>query len=35
MKVKIYPKKSYFLRNIHFLWDKVDLKQSVEATLKA
>ena len=28
------PKKSSFLRKIRFLWDKIDLKQSVEGTLK-
>ena len=35
MKVKSDPRKRCFLRNIHFLWDIIDLKQLVEATLKA
>ena len=34
MTLKNYPKKSSFLRNINFLCDVIDLKQSVEGTLK-
>ena len=35
MTLKSDPKKSQFLRNMHFLCDAIDLKQSVENTLKA
>ena len=33
MTLKSDPKKSQFLRNIHYLCDAIDLKQSVEGTL--
>ena len=34
MTLKSDPKKSSFLRNMHFVCDAIDLKQSVEGTLK-
>ena len=34
MTLKSDPKKSSFLRNMHFSWDAIDLKQSAEGTLK-
>ena len=34
MILKSDPKKSLFLKNMHFLCDAIDLKQSVEGTLK-
>ena len=34
MSLKSDPNNSQFLRNIHFLWDAIDLKQSVEGALK-
>ena len=34
MTLKSDPKESQFLRNMHFLCDAIDLKKSVENTLK-
>ena len=34
MTLKSDPNKSLFLRNMRFLCDAIDLKQSVEGTLK-
>ena len=34
MTLKSDPKKSKFLRNVTFLYDAIDLTQSVEGTLK-
>ena len=34
MTLKSDPKKSQFLRNLHFLYDAIDLKQPLEGTLK-
>ena len=34
MTLKKDPKKSSFLRNMHFLCDAIDLKKSVEGILK-